>query len=356
MQNRSEGAKEARKSASHVVDQALQYYEQGKELAGTQHKRGLEKAIAAFEDLFAIVKIHHDPTNPLFFRRLNILPDAHEHCGLAYLKLSHEKSVDHPELHLKKSVENLLSASYYRSKISRKYEQSTSKWEEIKFSCDNYIEKYKQGEAQQESKAFFSRLISDCFNQLIYSNASGEKIKDAIMDLEVIDLECDLDNFSQEILTFYARLYEYRGYSYKQIAIFCADECDLERAYNVSCTAKYDLERSCSIYELVEQTTLKMDGVISVVRKTIQKLERNLEELEQRLEDEKHKNASKEVVQRFRSGFLKALIGYFLSWIASLCSFLWAVILFVVDILPKLTIWIAAFRAWVQRQQSEKDK
>ncbi|MBF2008369.1 MAG: hypothetical protein IGS49_23730 [Chlorogloeopsis fritschii C42_A2020_084] len=342
MQHRSEEAKEARKPESHVIDQALQYYEQGKDLASTQYKGRLEKAIEAFEALFDIVKNHHDPTNPLFFRRSNILPDAHEYCGLTYLKLSHERSVNHPELHLKKSVENFLSASYYRSKISRKSEQSSSKWEEIKSSCDNYIEEYKQGEAQQKSKDFFSSLISHCFNQLIYSNASMEKIKDAIMDLEIIDLECELDNFSQEILTFYARLYEYRGYSYKRIAAFCADEGDLEKACNVFYAAKRDLERSCNIYDLVEHTTLEIDEIISVIEKTIQKLKQNLKELRERLEEERQKKASKQVVWRF----LKSLIGYFLSWVTSLCSFLWAVILFVIR--------IEALKSWVQRQQKDQ--
>ncbi|BAY10041.1 hypothetical protein [Calothrix sp. NIES-2098] len=345
MQNSLEGAREPEKPAPGIIDRALQHYEQGKELADTHYKRRLEKAIAEFEELFAIVAFYHDPAKPLFFHRENILPDAYKYCGLAHLKLSYERLVDHPESHLKKSIENFLYASYYRSKTSRKDKQPTTKWEEIQSSCNDYIEKYKQGEARQESKAFFSLLISDGFNQLIeVNNTSTGKIKDAIMGFEIIDIESELGNFSQAILTFYARLYEYRGYSYKQVENFYA--------------AKFDLERVCNIYRLIQRNTSETDDVISAIKKTIQELEQKIDDLKQKserkLEDAKRRNAQIEVAQRFRSGFFRDFVKFFLYWMAVLCSFLKTIILFTVKILPMLATWIKELESQSQRANKEK--
>ncbi|MBW4474772.1 MAG: hypothetical protein KME45_30990 [Stenomitos rutilans HA7619-LM2] len=322
MQGNSEDTRDRNKQRN----LALEHYERGEIKFSINNERMQKEAIEEFRKLFAIVEIHHDPINSPFFSREDILPNAHKWCGLAHLKLWHKGVMDYLEKScLEEAIDNFLSSAYYRSQASCKDNQSSKKWEEVKSYCNEYIEKYRKLASEKKDCAFFSVLISDCFNGLIGDvNPSTRQIEDAIMDLIITGSECESNDFKQEILILYAKLYEYRGYSYKQVKNFHE--------------AKYDLGRACKIYDLIDcmlQDVLGTDEIIQAIRRTI-------EELDQELEDAKRKSAEPDVVEHHRrSGFFRNFAMYFLHWLTAIYGFSQMILLGVFNIVFSIlsSIW-----------------
>jgi hypothetical protein len=156
---------------------------------------------------------------------------------------------DTSDSYLLEGILRFSEAASLREKFSdKKNTISSQNWTEIQISCDNCIRKYKKIRFKK-NEDYFSELIVNDFGEI----ASSQKAIEAITNLG-----CDLNYFTYDILFYYAKLYQYRGYAYKQIGKLSRKK--VKRSTNHFTLARRDLRKSSLIAilnQLPDQIGLK---------------------------------------------------------------------------------------------------
>lgn len=203
----------------------------------------LQEVIDEFKDLFLTIDTYNnDPDFP--FLSDSELIDAHESCGLDYLKLVYTQTAKKPGNAIKNAITEFKKVISYRKK-NIQCNSSIEEWEEIKRWIEVCIDKYELGAHQKKpSEEWFKDLIYDFFGHTLYSMASAKTIKKIILDLGY-----EIDKYEFEILFYYARFFEYRGCLHLRGVE--ANNCRKTKK-NRLFHAQNDFMRSLNLYDLIK--------------------------------------------------------------------------------------------------------
>jgi hypothetical protein len=201
---------------------------------------------------------------------------------------------DTSDSYLLEGILRFSEAASLREKFSdKKNTISSQNWTEIQISCDNCIRKYKKIRFKK-NEDYFSELIVNDFGEI----ASSQKAIEAITNLG-----CDLNYFTYDILFYYAKLYQYRGYAYKQIGKLSRKK--VKRSTNHFTLARRDLRKSSLIYRDMP----KIAPSPTTIR--ITKIKKIKKEIDKEVRDINRRNGRRDSIV----AFLPDILTHISAWI-----------------------------------------